>query len=73
MTEQNEKILDNDFEVHHVIFIMIETTTHNTYTALHLEIAFLMIRVLLLHYILVHDMTITKAIRDLIVSIPQKT
>ena len=57
MREQNDKILDLEVEVHHVIFTTTKTTTHETDIALHLENALPMRRVQLLHTILVHDMT----------------
>ena len=67
VAEQNETIRDIEVELHHVIIIIIETTTHKADIPLYLEITLFMTNVLLLHTIIVHDMTFTIEILDLIV------
>ena len=65
MTEQNVTILDTEVEVLHAT-ILTTKTIHKTDTVLHLEIYLVMIKILLLHNTLDHDMILTNAIHDLI-------
>ena len=65
MTEQNAMILDREVEVLHATILTIKTI-HKTDTVLHLGIDLVMIKILLLHITLDHDMILTNAIHDLI-------
>ena len=65
MIEQNVMILDTEVEVLHAT-ILSTKTIHKTDTVLHLEIDLVMIKILLLHNTLDHDMILTNAIHDLI-------
>ena len=67
MIEQNDMINDIEVEVHHEMILITEITVHKTDTALYLEIVLVMPKALLIHSSLVHDMTIIKESRDLIV------
>ena len=60
MIEQNAMILDTEVEVLHVT-ILTTKTIHKTDTILHLEIDLVMIKILLLHDTLDHDMILTNA------------
>ena len=64
MIEQNVMILDTDVEVLHATLLTTKTF-HKTDTVLHLEIDLVMIKILLLHNTLDHDMILTNAIHDL--------
>ena len=59
-------IHDTEVEVHHEIIAIQKTTIHKKNIALHLEIDFVMKKVLLLHNTLDHDMTFINETRDLI-------
>ena len=65
MIEQNVMILNTEVEVLHAP-ILTTKTIHKTDTVLHLEIDLDMIKILLLHNTLDHDMILTNAIHDLI-------
>ena len=62
-------IHDIEVEVHREITRMTEITIHKTDPALHLEIVLVMTKVPILHNILVHDMTPTKRLAILSLSL----
>ena len=65
MIEQNVMILDTEVEVLHATTLTTKTIP-KTDTVLHLEIDLVMIKILLLHNTLDHDMILTNAIHYLI-------
>ena len=65
-TEQDDMIHDIDVEVHHEKIIVQKTTIHKIGTALQLKIDLVMLKILLHHKTLDHDMTIINENPDLI-------
>ena len=63
-TEENDMIHAIEVEVIHEIIFTTKITIHKTDIALHLEINSVLIKKLLLHNTLDHDMTTIKEIRD---------